>query len=85
MNKPGGVAEIEKPAEQKAQALIQCARELEAALLDSAREVSYQAAAQGRVDAIESVTGQSSLAKGAAELAQLIKQIEAKTITGAKR
>ena len=78
MTEPGCVAALEQPTAESANTLLLCARAVEVSLRDGAREVADQAAAQGRTDAIEAVTGQSSLAKGAAELAQLIRQVELK-------
>jgi hypothetical protein len=66
---PGGVA-------GQAEELLACARSLERELAAGAKEVAEQVAAQGRADAIETVTGTSSLAKAAKEVAQLIAGIE---------
>ncbi len=63
-------------AAAQAEKLLACARDLERELLAGAKEVSEQAAAQGRSDPIETVTGMSSLTKAAKELAGLIAEIE---------
>ena len=58
--------------------LLQSAKVIEEALRSGSADVSQQAAAQGRVDALESVTGSNSLARGAAEVAAMIRMIEIK-------
>jgi len=58
--------------------LLQSAKVIEEALRSGSADVSQQAAAQGRVDALESVTGSNSLARGAAEVAAMIRMIEMK-------
>ncbi len=58
--------------------LLQSAKVTEVALRSASADVSQQAAAQGRVDALESVTGSNSLARGAAEVAAMIRMIEIK-------
>ena len=58
--------------------LLQSAKVTEVALRSASADVSQQAAAQGRVDALESVTGSNSLARGAAEVAAMIRTIERK-------
>ncbi|NDG62763.1 MAG: hypothetical protein EBY29_04760 [Planctomycetes bacterium] len=58
--------------------LLQSAKVTEEALRNASADVSQQAAAQGRVDALESVTGSNSLARGAAEVAAMIRMIEIK-------
>jgi len=58
--------------------LLQSAKVTEVALRSASADVSQQAAAQGRVDALESVTGSNSLARGADEVAAMIRMIEIK-------
>jgi len=58
--------------------LLQSARLTQDFLRSAAREVSEYAEAQGRADALESVTGSNSLTRGAAEVAELIRVIEVK-------
>ncbi|MSR28276.1 MAG: hypothetical protein EXS03_01715 [Phycisphaerales bacterium] len=65
--------------------LLCAARAVESALRQGAREVAEHAAAQGRVDALEAVTGHSSLDRAALEIAELIRQIEDGSATAASR
>ena len=58
--------------------LLQSAKVTEESLRNASKDVAQQAAAQGRVDAVESVTGSNSLARGAAEVATMIRMIEVK-------
>lgn len=58
--------------------LLRSARDAERALLSASVDVATKAAAQGRPDAFELVTGSNSLARGAAEVAELIRRVEAK-------
>lgn len=64
--------------------LLQSAKVTEESLRSASRDVAQQAAAQGRVDALESVTGSNSLARGAAEVAAMIRLIEIKMASGMK-
>lgn len=64
--------------------LLRSAREAESLLLSASVDVATKAAAQGRPDAFELVTGSNSLARGAAEVAALIRQVEAKVAAKAK-
>ncbi len=64
--------------------LLQSAKVTEECLRSASRDVAQQAAAQGRVDALESVTGSNSLARGAAEVAAMIRLIEIKLASGKK-
>lgn len=62
---------------REAEELIRSARITEVSLRSAAAEVSQQVAAHGRPDAMESVVGANSLARAAAEISQLIKEIQA--------
>lgn len=56
--------------------LLRAAHLTEIILREGSQEVSTQISAQGRADAIESVRGSNSLARAAAEVAAMIRQIE---------
>lgn len=56
--------------------LLRTAQLTEVVLRESSQEISTQISAQGRTDAIESVRGINSLARAAAEVAAMIRQIE---------
>ncbi len=58
--------------------VLQSARQTESLLRKAAKEVAELAVAQGRPDALEAVTGRNSLARGAAEVAEMIRIIEAR-------
>lgn len=58
--------------------ILEAARSTESYLRSASREVSESAAIQGRLDALESVTGRNSLDRAASELADLIRQVEVK-------
>lgn len=62
---------------RNADELIRCARITEISLRNASQDVAQQVAAQGRPDAMESVVGSNSLARGAAEIAHLIRQVQA--------
>ena len=64
--------------------LLRSARDAERALLSASVDVATKTAAQGRPDAFELVTGSNSLARGAAEVAELIRRVEAKVAARAK-
>ncbi len=56
--------------------LLRAAHLTEIILREGSQEVSTQISAHGRADAIESVRGSNSLARAAAEVAAMIRQIE---------
>ncbi len=73
----GETPTIDRATACKARAeLLRAAHLTEVVLRESALQVSTQISAQGRTDAIETVWGSNSLARAAAEVAAMIRQIE---------